>query len=454
MATPDWLAATEQIIGASHPTRSNSKDRCGQTIQSMIEINHTEAGVHDARTTGLVGEIGTFSGNGAARTISLSNSGLTPKKVYVWEAIDTTERVTNGGFPSDTSNWTTYNFGNGLPTIASVAGGQAGNCCELTSNAATGSQMFYQALSGLIIDREYTISYYMKEGTAAPSAGILWGDSIGAGSWVDGPNTAPAAWTQYEATFKATATTMYVQCVTENLTTGNTMLFDTISVAEAMGSEITRIDEMASEKAQLSRYSTNAWATDWIDNFQAGSFDIGAYPCNTNGETNYYCVLGYDTGTVPTGDAGAGSDPTWITSSTANLIIADDSADVDAENVANAVESEIWTEFIEEHTVAGAHSVTLQHERIETIDWAGNDGDDRTISCDIDDLDIHHIEVYKDGDHVYTKSTDMSGDNTKAEDAGAFVANLIQDITTNGEFEVGTGLNASGSTYVAFLIGV
>ena len=41
MATPDWLEGPGQVtrvIGASHPLFANTKDRCGQTIQSMIEV--------------------------------------------------------------------------------------------------------------------------------------------------------------------------------------------------------------------------------------------------------------------------------------------------------------------------------------------------------------------------------------------------------------------------------
>ena len=66
MAIPDWLASTERIVGQSHPLYANSKDRCGQTIQSMIEVEHSTDGLHDARSTGLSGEIGTFVGNETA----------------------------------------------------------------------------------------------------------------------------------------------------------------------------------------------------------------------------------------------------------------------------------------------------------------------------------------------------------------------------------------------------
>lgn len=309
MATPDWLEGPGQItrvVGAQHPTLANTKDRCGQTIDSMIQVEHTQDGMHNARTTGLSGEIGTFSGNGAARTISLSNAGLTPKKVYVWE------------------------------------------------------------------------------------------DS---------------------------------------------------------GGDVLRIDNMASEEAKPYRHDGSAWEADLVDNFQAGSFDVGNTYINSNTVTNYYLVLGVDTDTVPVGDAGAGSDPDWITSSELNRIIADDSATVSTDNIANNVESQIWTEFIEEHTVAGAHSITLQHARIETISWEGNNTDDRVISCSLTDLDILDIESNRDGGAVLLRSDDMAGDNTKAETIAAFSADFLQDISTAGEFEVGLSWNGSGVTYVAVLIG-
>lgn len=455
MATPDWLngpGQLERLVGQGHPLYVNTKDRCGQTIQAMLEVEHTTDGSHLARLTGLVGEIDTFTGNGAARMIALSNSGLTPKKILVWEAPGS-ELLTNGGFDADTTGWTAHNYGNGAPTIASVAGGISGNCCQMTSNTALDPQGFYQAISGLVIGESYRLTFWLKQGTAAPTVNMIWGTAIGSGSTET--YIAPAAWTQYTNIRQATATTMYLTCQTPTggLTPGNTTLFDEISVVRA-GHDVTRIDEMASGKAQPLRYKTFAWEADLLDNEQAGSFDVGDVGINTNGETNYYLVLGIDTDTVPIGDTGAGSDPDWITSSVLNRIIADNTGNLSLDNIANYVESQIWTQFIEEHGVDGSHSITLQHARIETITWAGDNTDDRAISCAITDLDILSIEVYRDGMPVASKTSDMAGDTTKDEDAAAFAANMIQDITTNGEFEVGTALNASGSTYVAILIGV
>lgn len=451
MATPDWLEGPGQIthfMGAGHPTHSNTKDRCGQTVDSMIQVEHTQDGVHDARTTGLSGEIGTFAGNGAARTISLSNSGLTPKKVFQWENVDSSNLCLNPGFDAATTNWTPTDC-----TLASVAGGQAGNCLEVTRTG--GAFQIAQSDSITIIPgKTYAFSAYVKSGTSGNEAYFLEIEAPGSVQLLGLSGTSGAGWVQDSGSFLNTTYTSVVIKLHKNTATAGTMLFDTVSFAESIGVDITRIDEMGSEKAQKHRYQSYAWETDLLDNFQAGSFDVGDDPGNTNGRTNYYLVLGVDTDTVPVGDAGAGSDPDWITSSTLNKIIADDSATVSDDNIANNVESQIWTAFIHEHTVAGAHSITLQHARVETISWAGNDADDRAISCNITDLDITDIEVYEDGDHVYSKSSDMSGDVTKAEDVAAFAADLIQDITTNGEIEVGTGLNASGSTYVAYLTGV
>ena len=453
MATPDWLEGPGQItqfIGEGHPTLANTKDRCGQTIDSMIQVEHTQDGVHDARTTGLSGEIGTFAGNGAARTISLSNSGLTPKKVFQWENVDSSNLCLNPGFDAATTNWTPTDC-----TLASVAGGQAGNCLEVTRTGGA-LQIAQSDAIAVIPGKTYAFSAYVKSGTSGNEAYFLEvEDPSGPTTLVGLSGTSAAGWVQDSGTwYNASGVTSVVIKLHKNTATAGTMLFDTVSFAESTGVDITRIDEMGSEKAQKHRYQSYAWETDLLDNFQAGSFDVGNDPCNTSGRTNYYLVLGVDTDTVPVGDVGAGSDPDWITSSVLNKVIADDSATVSDDNIANNVESQIWTAFIHEHTVAGAHSITLQHARIETISWAGNDADDRIISCDIDDLDIQDIEVYKDGAILRSKSSDMSGDNTKNENGAVFVANFIQDITTNGEIEIGTGLNGSGSTYVAFLVGV
>jgi hypothetical protein len=449
MATPNWLngpGQIERVVGEGHPLYENTKDRCGQTIQAMIEEEHSEDGVHDARNTGLSMEIDTFSGNGAARTISLSNAGLTPKKIFVWEMTPGTDFCTNGEFSSDTTGWTAVNC-----TLASVAGGQSGNCLQITQTGGV-NQTAYQSVTTLVTGRTYRLSGYVKSGTSGNEAFII--QVTGAGLTLQLTGTSSGSWVQYSGTAIATGSTTEIDLI-KNTATAGTMLFDTIVLEEVGGSDITRIDEMTSDKAQSYRYQSAAWEIDLIDNEQAGSFDVGDTYINTNGETNYYCVLGIDTDTVPVGDTGAGSDPDWITSSVLNRIIADNSAVVSVDNIANNVESQIWTQFVEEHTVDGAHSVTLQHVRIETIDWAGNDADDRTISCSIDDLDIMLIEIYEDGSPVAFKSSDMAGDTAKRENIAAFAANYIQDITTtNGEFEVGTGLNASGNTYVAYIIGV
>lgn len=462
MATPDWIANTEQIIGASHPTLADTKNRCGQTIQTMLEVEHSTDGIHSIRATRLVGEIDTFSGNGAARTITLSNSGLTPKKVVVWEAYTGTNLCSNGGFDSDTTGWTAVDC-----TLASVAGGQAGNCLEVTRTGGT-KQYAYYTLTGLQIGRKFpigSISLYVKSGTSGDEAFNCYiGTSPGGGGSTIGSGTTTGAWVQYSNSqvITVTAGTMYLH-VTKNTATAGTMLFDTIVIAYGYGEAPLRLDSMDQANVEAIRGRDSTIGTYPygipIDNFQTGSFDVGQF-VNGNGLTNYYLVLGIDEDTTYTGDGGAaGSDPTWMTSgnlTTAPMIGSDDATVSQTTNSANAVESEIWTLFIEEHTVAGAHSITIESAIIECNKYSATAGaDDRTITLENSNLQIAYLFVFRNFDEgMHSCSASMTADNTKIETTAAFQADYIQDISTAGQFTVGSSLNSGAYTYYYCAIGL
>jgi hypothetical protein len=75
--------------------------------------------------------------------------------------------VVNGGFDSDTSDWSASSSA----SLNSVAGGQSGNCLELTASA-TGTRFATQAVSGSG-DRLYRLSFYVKQGTESTYYGRL-----------------------------------------------------------------------------------------------------------------------------------------------------------------------------------------------------------------------------------------------------------------------------------------
>ncbi len=78
-----YLTASDPIVGANDPRYPDAKNSCGQYINTQMLVEHDADGDHDFDYN-LVGEISTYTGNGAARTISLTNSNLTPKLVIIW----------------------------------------------------------------------------------------------------------------------------------------------------------------------------------------------------------------------------------------------------------------------------------------------------------------------------------------------------------------------------------
>lgn len=77
------ITSDELVICANHRRYADTKNRACAEIYSLLETEHTD-GVHD-RNYAMVGEIDTFEGNGAVRTISLSNSDLDVQYLICWQ---------------------------------------------------------------------------------------------------------------------------------------------------------------------------------------------------------------------------------------------------------------------------------------------------------------------------------------------------------------------------------
>lgn len=133
------------------------------------------------------------------------------------------EIVSNGGFAANTTDWSAQDC-----TIASVAGGQYGNCMQLTW--VTGVlPLASHAISGLTIGTPYKITGYVKSGTSGNDTFTIAAfDS----SWVSMgvvTGTSSGSWTKYTKSFIATDTEGYVVSYKTSATPG-TMLFDSISL--------------------------------------------------------------------------------------------------------------------------------------------------------------------------------------------------------------------------------
>jgi hypothetical protein len=308
MAALTYISASDEIIGASHPQKTDTKNRAGIGLNTNILVEHTQAGRHDAQNYALVGEIDTYSGDDSTpRTISLSNATLTPKMLIVWRDSVLRPKEKFDSFANDES-------------------------------------------------------------------------------------------------------------------------------FERAGSAINNELE-----------------------FATGEFTVKSASLNASGITYYYLVLGIDNTATYTGNPAAGSDPTWITSSTSNLMIGDGTGTVSSGNIGNNIESAINTLFGVAHNITtGIHTTNpyAAYGKIEPGSYGGDNTDDRDITLTNTALDVKYVVIIPYSvAAAYSRSESMAGDNTKQEKSGAFQVDRIQSLGT-GTFQVGNTLNQTGETYHWIAIGV
>jgi hypothetical protein len=84
--------------------------------------------------------------------------------------------------------------------------------------------------------------------------------------------------------------------------------------------------------------------------------------------------------------------------------------------------------------------------------------DDRTITLENDDMDISYLQIFEYNDYtgaMCNLTVTMAADNTKLDGTAAYQSDYIQDISTTGEFEVGSALNsgAAGTQFHYIAIG-
>jgi hypothetical protein len=161
------------------------------------------------------------TGSFPALTNLLSNAGFGVWSNSTLEGADREhDLVTNGGFGSDTSDWTPSQC-----TLASIGGGQAGNCLELTRTEGS-TQLAYQTIT-TEIGKLYKFTAYVKSGTSGNEAFNITVWSAGFGAVIElYSDTSSGSWVQYEVVFEAIGTSSIVG-VQKNTATAGTMLFDT-----------------------------------------------------------------------------------------------------------------------------------------------------------------------------------------------------------------------------------
>lgn len=138
------------------------------------------------------------------------------------------ELVTNGGFDSDTTGWIPHNC-----TIASVAGGESGNCLELTVESTRESSTTSDV--SVTIGKLYRFSSYAKSGTSGDTGYYLQVYLDGATPQGSRYRVSSGAWVSVNVyvTAPKTTTSAYVQLYKADTIIG-TKLFDTVSFKQVL----------------------------------------------------------------------------------------------------------------------------------------------------------------------------------------------------------------------------
>ena len=174
--------------------------------------------------------------------------------------------VTNGGFDSDVTGWTAN-----VSTLASIAGGQSGNCLQVT-NSAVAYGFAYQSLA-TEIGRAIEIRVWHKNGTA--TGGILIGTSVGAGDLHNSGALNDADWTQRTITVTPTGTTTYLSLSLATTVAGATTLFDMISCTPLgrladINTDLTALKALCDNHHQILCPDLTAGTPGWISNDSPG----------------------------------------------------------------------------------------------------------------------------------------------------------------------------------------
>lgn len=131
----------------------------------------------------------------------------------------------NGTFDTDTTSWTATDS-----TLASIAGGQSNNCLEVAESGGVNAGKAYQDIT-TVIGRIYKLSVYFKKGTA-DAGRFMIGTTGDEDAIYDSGALSDANWTIKTTLFEATATTTRVTLQTNDVTAGETSLFDEFTLDE------------------------------------------------------------------------------------------------------------------------------------------------------------------------------------------------------------------------------
>jgi hypothetical protein len=129
----------------------------------------------------------------------------------------------NGEFEAGVGGWTPEDC-----TLASIAGGQVGNCLELTRTGAAVQRIYQSKVT--TVGKIYKASAYFKSGTSGNEQARFVISDIG-GEFMAETFDTTGAWVRHLLTFEARQTTTHISLY-KNTATPGTMLFDEVSLYE------------------------------------------------------------------------------------------------------------------------------------------------------------------------------------------------------------------------------
>jgi len=222
--------------------------------------------------------------------------------------------ILNGGFSSTTDGW----FGSANAAIASVAGGQSGNCMQVTNSGGT-YQYAYQCLP-VVAGVDYTFTCYAMRANSSSgqTAEVVLGTTVGGLDIYDSGQVNPSGWTQYTYSFKAPSSRLYVSLYANGVN-GNAAIFDGISLVRADGAQAASVYAQKSDSTgylltktqgllrnfgtlgysaanafSTQQQSVNSYAQFVISNTSTGSTASTDYVVNNSlsTDTSYYGDMG------------------------------------------------------------------------------------------------------------------------------------------------------------------
>lgn len=191
---------------------------------NQVAVPYTECAVYlNQCTSGLVNLQKSTTAFGGAQPVVLKSTGSSTPVILDLDypqIINSqgAESVKNGTFDTNTANWIAIDC-----TLASVSGGIAGNCLEITRTG--GSAQTAGQSNSLVIGQYYRATIYVKSGSSGNESFAFFDT---AGNFAVGGVTSNT-WTKYETVFRATSTTAPMR-ISKSSATAGTMLFDNASV--------------------------------------------------------------------------------------------------------------------------------------------------------------------------------------------------------------------------------